>query len=82
MEIVIWALFGLGAGVAAKFVMPRSTPGGLVVTALLGLGGALAGAWLGRVLGFYRPGQPASFVMAVIGALIVLTVFDFIASRR
>lgn len=82
MEIALWVLFGLAVGVASRFVMPPSSRGHVVMLPALGIGGAVAGAGLGRVLGFYRPGQSASFIMAVIGAVIVLTVYDFAASRR
>jgi len=82
MEILLWILFGLVVGVVAKFLMPGPNPGGLVMTTVLGIVGAVVGAWIGRVLGFYGPGQPAGFVMAVVGAIIVLGVYHFVTSRR
>jgi uncharacterized membrane protein YeaQ/YmgE (transglycosylase-associated protein family) len=62
--------------------MPGPNPGGLIMTTALGIVGAVVGGWIGRVLGFYGPGQPAGFVMAVIGAIIVLGVYHFATSRR
>jgi uncharacterized membrane protein YeaQ/YmgE (transglycosylase-associated protein family) len=82
MEILLWILFGLVVGVVAKFLMPGPNPGGLIMTTALGIVGAVVGGWIGRVLGFYGPGQPAGFVMAVIGAIIVLGVYHFATSRR
>jgi uncharacterized membrane protein YeaQ/YmgE (transglycosylase-associated protein family) len=82
MDILLWILFGLVVGVVAKFLMPGPNPGGLVMTTVLGIVGAVVGAWIGRVLGFYGSGQPAGFVMAVIGAIIVLGVYHFVTSRR
>jgi uncharacterized membrane protein YeaQ/YmgE (transglycosylase-associated protein family) len=82
MEILVWILFGLVVGVVAKFLMPGPNPGGLIMTTALGIVGALVGAWIGRVLGFYGPGQPVGFVMAVIGAIIVLFVYHLVTSRR
>lgn len=82
MDILLWILFGLVVGVVAKFVMPGPDPGGLIMTTILGIVGAVVGAWIGRVLGFYGPGQPAGFIMAVIGAIIVLGVYHFVTSRR
>jgi uncharacterized membrane protein YeaQ/YmgE (transglycosylase-associated protein family) len=82
MEVLLWILFGLVVGVVAKFLMPGPNPGGLIMTTILGIVGALVGAWIGRVLGFYGPGQPAGFVMAVIGAILVLAVYHFATSRR
>jgi uncharacterized membrane protein YeaQ/YmgE (transglycosylase-associated protein family) len=81
MDILIWILFGLVVGVVAKFVMPGRNGGGLIVTTVLGIVGAVVGAWIGRGLGFYGPGQPAGFVMAVIGAILVLVVYHFVTSR-
>ena len=81
MEILLWILFGLVVGVVAKFLLPGPNPGGLIMTTVLGIVGAVVGAWIGRVLGFYAPGQPAGFVMAVIGAIVVLGVYHFVTSR-
>jgi uncharacterized membrane protein YeaQ/YmgE (transglycosylase-associated protein family) len=82
MDVLLWILFGLVVGVVAKFLMPGPNPGGLIITTILGIVGAVVGAWIGRVLGFYGAGQPAGFVMAVIGAVVVLGVYHFVTSRR
>jgi uncharacterized membrane protein YeaQ/YmgE (transglycosylase-associated protein family) len=82
MDILLWILFGLVVGVVAKFLMPGPNPGGLIMTTILGIVGAVVGAWIGRALGFYGAGQPAGFIMAVIGAIIVLGVYHFVTSRR
>jgi uncharacterized membrane protein YeaQ/YmgE (transglycosylase-associated protein family) len=82
MDILLWILFGLVVGVVAKFLMPGPNPGGLIMTTILGIVGAVVGAWIGRVLGFYGAGQPAGFIMAVIGAVVVLGVYHFVTSRR
>ncbi|HVG78062.1 MAG TPA: GlsB/YeaQ/YmgE family stress response membrane protein [Patescibacteria group bacterium] len=75
MDVLIWIVFGLVVGVVAKFVMPGRDPGGMIVTIVLGIVGALLGGWIGRALGVYQPGQPAGFIMAVIGAIVVLAVY-------
>ena len=72
MSIIGWILFGLIVGVVAKVLMPGRDPGGMIVTILLGIGGALVGGFLGRVLGWYGEGEPVGFIMAVIGAVVVL----------
>jgi uncharacterized membrane protein YeaQ/YmgE (transglycosylase-associated protein family) len=82
MDIVLWIVFGLVVGMVAKFVMPGRDPGGIVVTILLGIGGAMVGGWLGRTLGFYRQGETAGFVMAVVGAVVVLALYRLFASGR
>ena len=75
MDIFIWIVFGLIVGVVAKFVMPGRDPGGMFVTIILGIVGALLGGWIGRALGVYQPGQPAGFIMAVLGAVVVLAIY-------
>lgn len=75
MSVLGWILFGLLVGVVAKLLMPGRDPGGMIVTILLGIVGALVGGFLGRVLGWYREGDPVGFLMAVMGAILVLFVF-------
>jgi uncharacterized membrane protein YeaQ/YmgE (transglycosylase-associated protein family) len=79
MDILLWIVFGLVVGVVAKFIMPGNDPGGIVLTIVLGIVGAMVGGWIGHALGFYQPGQPAGFIMAVIGAIIVLAVFHLVS---
>jgi len=81
VTIIIWIIFGLVVGIVAKFVMPGRDPGGFIVTALLGIVGAVVGGWLGRALNLYRPGEPAGFIMAVVGAVIVLIIYRMVARR-
>jgi uncharacterized membrane protein YeaQ/YmgE (transglycosylase-associated protein family) len=80
MSIIGWIIFGLIVGVVAKLVMPGRDPGGIIMTILLGIGGALVGGFLGRVLGWYGEGDPVGFVMAVIGAILVLFAYRKISS--
>ena len=75
MSVLGWILFGLLVGVVAKLLMPGRDPGGMIVTILLGIVGALVGGFLGRVLGRYREGDPVGFLMAVMGAILVLFIF-------
>ena len=63
MDILVWIVFGLDVGIVAKFILPGRDPGGIVLTIVLGIVGAMVGGWLGRVLGFYRPGEAAGFIM-------------------
>jgi len=70
--ILLMIILGLIIGAVAKLVMPGNDPGGIIVTILLGIAGALVGGFLGRAMGFYQEGQPAGFVMSVVGALILL----------
>jgi uncharacterized membrane protein YeaQ/YmgE (transglycosylase-associated protein family) len=81
MGVLGWIVFGLVVGIVAKFLMPGRDPGGFVVTVLLGIVGALLGGYLGRGLGWYREGDAAGFLMAVLGAIIVLAVYRLLARR-
>ena len=77
VNILLWCLFGLIAGAVAKFIMPGKDPGGIIVTILLGIAGAVVGGFLGGqlfgwdVTGFNLP----SFGIAVAGALLLLILY-------
>jgi len=77
--ILGWIVFGLIVGALAKLVMPGRDPGGLIVTMLLGIAGAVLGGFLGRLLGWYRPGETAGFFMATLGAVLLLYLYRRIA---
>jgi len=77
-----WIVFGLIVGVIAKVVMPGKDPGGIVVTALLGIAGAVVGGFLGRTIGFYGSGEGAGVVMAVVGAVLLLFLYRNFVKRR
>jgi uncharacterized membrane protein YeaQ/YmgE (transglycosylase-associated protein family) len=82
MNILLWIVFGLIVGAVAKLIMPGKDPGGIIVTTLLGIVGALLGGWLGQALGLYGPGEAAGFIMAVVGAIIVLLLYRLLIRRR
>ena len=75
MGILGWIIFGLVVGALAKLVMPGKDPGGFIVTTLLGIVGAVVGGFLGRLLGLYKEGEPAGFVGAFVGAVLVLWIY-------
>jgi uncharacterized membrane protein YeaQ/YmgE (transglycosylase-associated protein family) len=77
-----WILFGLVVGALAKLIMPGRDPGGIIVTILLGIAGALLGGWLGQLLGFYRPGEGAGFIMALLGSILLLAIYRMAVGRR
>jgi uncharacterized membrane protein YeaQ/YmgE (transglycosylase-associated protein family) len=82
MGILGWILFGLVIGALAKLVMPGKDPGGIIVTILLGVVGALLGGFLGRALGLYNEGEPAGFIGALVGAILVLAIYRMATGRR
>jgi uncharacterized membrane protein YeaQ/YmgE (transglycosylase-associated protein family) len=77
-----WIIFGLIVGIIAKLLMPGRDPGGFVITILLGIAGALLGGFVGRALGLYGPGESAGFLMSLLGAILLLTLYRFLGGRR
>jgi uncharacterized membrane protein YeaQ/YmgE (transglycosylase-associated protein family) len=75
MGVLGWILFGLVVGIVAKLLMPGRDPGGLIITTLLGIVGAVIGGFLGRSLGLYGPEEPAGFLMATLGAVVLLFIY-------
>lgn len=75
MEILGWIILGLIAGGLGRFIMPGRDPGGCVVTILLGIAGALLAGYVGRLLGWYGPGERAGFIMATLGAVAILLMY-------
>ena len=82
MDILLWIVFGLVVGIVAKLIMPGRDPGGIIVTIVLGIVGALLGGWVGRAMGIYREGEAVGFIMAVVGAIIVLAVYRLVLPGR
>jgi len=79
----IWmAIIGLIAGALAKLVMPGKDPGGIIITMLLGMAGALLATFLGQALGWYGPNESAQFIGAFIGAVILLAIYRLATGRR
>lgn len=82
LSILGWIVFGLIIGAIAKLLMPGRDPGGIIVTMLLGIVGALLGGFLGRSIGLYGPGEAAGFVMSLVGAIILLLLYRLLVARR
>jgi uncharacterized membrane protein YeaQ/YmgE (transglycosylase-associated protein family) len=80
--VIGWIIFGLIVGAIAKLVMPGRDPGGIIVTMLLGIAGALLGGWIGQALGWYGPNEGAGFLMSLIGAVVLLALYRMLFVRR
>jgi uncharacterized membrane protein YeaQ/YmgE (transglycosylase-associated protein family) len=75
MGILGWIVFGLIVGIIAKLLMPGRDPGGFIITALLGIAGAVVGGMIGRMAGFYGPGEAAGYLMSILGAIVLLFLY-------
>ncbi len=79
----LWTLIiGLVVGAVAKLIMPGRDPGGIIVTMLLGIAGAVLGGFVGVALGLYREGEAAGFIMSFIGAVVLLALYRMFVGRR
>ena len=82
MAILSTILVGLIVGAIAKLLMPGKDPGGFIITILLGIAGAFIGTYLGQALGWYKTGQPAGWIMSIIGAMILLLLYRLLFKRK
>ncbi len=76
-----WIIIGLIAGAIAKAITPGRDPSGCIVTILIGIGGAVVAGFLGQQLGWYRQGEGAGFLAAIVGAILILFVYRLISRR-
>jgi uncharacterized membrane protein YeaQ/YmgE (transglycosylase-associated protein family) len=82
MGIITWVIFGLLAGLVAKLIMPGKDPGGVIITILIGIAGALIGGFIATSLGYggVNGFNLGSFIVAVLGSIILL--FTYRLLRR
>lgn len=72
---MLWTLFiGFVVGLAARWLKPGNDGMGIILTTVLGIGGSMVAGFLGSALGLYRPGEPAGFIGALVGAVLLLIV--------
>jgi uncharacterized membrane protein YeaQ/YmgE (transglycosylase-associated protein family) len=82
MEWIGLIIIGLLAGIVAKFIMPGKDPRGIIITILLGIGGAILFGFLGQYVGIYPETGFGKFVGAVVGAIIILVIYRVIRGRQ
>ena len=86
MGIIGWILLGLLAGLIAKAIMPGNDPGGFIVTAIIGIAGALLCGLIAKALGLGEPIDEffdiSTWLAAIIGALILLAIYRVVMGRR
>ena len=82
MLSILWTiLIGFVIGVIAKLLHPGKENMGLILTTALGIAGSLVPTFLGRLVGFYKEGEAAGFLMAVVGAILLLVVYTLVRGR-
>lgn len=83
MSIIWTIIIGFVAGIIAKFLHPGSSnePSGFILTTALGIVGAFVATYLGQAIGWYKAGEGAGFIGAIVGAIILLAVWGFLAPK-
>ena len=82
MEFLAMLVVGLIAGALAKLFMPGDDPGGIIVTMLLGIAGAMAAGFLGRAVGWYGPNEAGpGIVAAIVGWMLLLGLYRVFRRR-
>lgn len=81
---LLWALIiGLVVGALAKLLMPGRDGGGIIVTALLGVAGAMVAFGIGRVFGMYGANDDGpGLIASTLGAVLVLALYRSFTHRR
>ena len=86
MEIIGWILLGILAGALAKAILPGEQPGGIIVTTLIGIAGALIFGFLAQAIGFGDPIDEffdfSTWVAAILGSIVLLALWGWVAGRR
>lgn len=81
MDILWTIVIGCVVGLIARAIMPGRDAAGLILTILLGVAGAFLAGYLGRQFGWYQKGEPAGFIGAILGSMLILAVFRLIRRR-
>lgn len=83
MGIISWIIFGLIAGTLAEWILPGKDPGGIIAKIIIGIVGAFIGGLIGTALGFGKVTgfNLPSFVIAIVGAIILLFLYRVVVKR-
>lgn len=82
MAFITWIVFGLIVGALAKFLMPGKDPGGIIGTILIGIAGSVIAGYVGQQLGWYQQGQPAGWIMSIVGAMVLLVIYRMVVGKK
>ncbi|KAF1684863.1 GlsB/YeaQ/YmgE family stress response membrane protein [Pseudoxanthomonas broegbernensis] len=80
---ILWTLLiGFIAGLLARAIKPGNDKLGFLWTIVLGIAGALLARFIGAALGWYAPGEPAGFIAAVVGAIVLLVIYGMATKKK
>jgi uncharacterized membrane protein YeaQ/YmgE (transglycosylase-associated protein family) len=83
MLSLLWeCIIGLVVGAVAKLLMPGKDPGGIWITMALGILGSIVATYLGGLIGWYKEGQSAGFLMSILGAVLLLAIYRWIRGKK
>lgn len=82
MSVILFLLMGLVVGAIARFIVPGKERGGMAISMIIGVAGALLGGLVGRAVGLYREGESAGFLVSLIGAVVLVAGYHAVARRR
>ncbi len=80
--VIFWIIIGLIAGALGKLIMPGDDPGGIFVTMLIGIAGAILGGFLANLIGLGGGGVIWTIIVATIGAIILLAIYRAVVGGR
>ena len=79
---ILWTiLIGFIIGFVAKFLTPGRDPGGFIITVLIGIAGSFIASYVGAAMGWYRNGETAGFIAAVLGSIVLLVLYRLLTKR-
>ena len=81
MSWVVTIIVGFIVGLVARAVMPGDQKLGIILTTVLGIVGALVAGYLGQALGWYQAGEAVGFIASVVGAILVLWIFQLVKGK-
>ncbi|MDZ4345200.1 MAG: GlsB/YeaQ/YmgE family stress response membrane protein [Candidatus Binatia bacterium] len=80
--LLMTIIIGFVVGVIAKLIMPGKENMGFIVTTLLGIAGSLAATYIGQAVGWYAAGQGAGWIGSIVGAFVLLWIYQKMKSRN
>ncbi len=82
MGLIYTIVIGLVVGLVARFLKPGDDSMGWIMTILFGVGGSLLATYGGQALGIYQAGQGAGFIGSVLGAILLLVIYNVIFRKK